>query len=261
VNKFLTYENTNSNIDYFFNQNHFLLLLISLVIIIFFAMYSSRQKLKYQKIFTFCVGVLLIVIESLRIYWRYKYLQYNGESLDFINIVQLDFFTLSLWISLPLIIVGSFLKNKKNHNVFGLSFVFSVAMLGAIITLIYPVGVNTNFEFYHCYNLMFTLLRSLIIMLGIFFALAKWISVTQFLDLWKAIISLLVFLVACFALYYVFGASNNLFYIEYCPLFESLGVHLPFPWHLFVLGAFLFVFQIIIYLPFRINYYVKNKHV
>ena len=259
MNKFISFENSKTTFDYFFSKNHFLLLLISLVIIIFFSMYASRQKHKFQKIFTFIIGFLLLIIEGLRIYWRYRYLEYNNGSLDFFTITNLDLFTLALWISIPLIIIGSFIKKKKVHKVFGLNFVFSITMLTAIITLFYPEGINNNFEFFHCYNLMYILLRSFVVMISLFFVFARWISVGEFLDLWKSIISLVLFGLVCILISYFFGQDSNLFYISYCPIFDNLGIYLTFPWHLIILGAFLFVFQIILYLPFAIHRKIKYK--
>lgn len=259
MNDFITFEKLDKEVGYFFTKNHFLLLLISLVIIIFFSMYFSRQKTKIQKIFVFIVGVAIALIEILRIVWRYKYLEFNEESLNLFNVVNLDFFTLSLWISIPLIIVASFLKTKKKRKVFGLDFVFNITMLGAIITLIYPEGINNSFEFYHCYNLMFTLLRSFIIMLGLFFAFAKWTFIAEFLDLWKSFLSLIIFGAICITIALLFGQEINLFYINYCPAFETLGMYLSFPWHMIILAAFLFVFQFILYLPFGIHRRMKNS--
>lgn len=260
MEKFISFENSDTSYSYFFTKNHFLLLLISLVIIIFFSMYFARQKTKVQKIFVFLIGLILAAIEGLRIFWRYKYLEFNNSDLSFLNVVNLDFFTLALWISIPLIFIGSFIKTKKKENVFGLNFVFNITMLAGIITLIYPEGINHNFDFYHCYNLAFTLVRSLSIMLGLFFAFAKWIFVAEFLDLWKSILSLIIFGVFCVGLAYILGRETNLFYINYCPIFESLGIYVSFPWHILILGVFLFVFQVLLYLPFRIHRRIKNRH-
>lgn len=262
MDKFITFETSGINFNYFFTKNHFLLLLISLVIIIFFSMYFTRQKTKVQKVFVFFVGIILIGLEGARLYWRYKFLEFNGQSLNFFNVVNLDFYTLTLWISLPLIIIGSFIKKKKQkHNVFGLTYIFNITMLAAIITLIYPDGINTSFDFYHCYNLIFTMSRSLIIMLGLFFAFAKWIFIAEFLDLWKAIFYLIFTGGVCFAISHFLAPGLNLFYVEYCPIFESLGIYLSFPWHLLLLGIFLFVFQLAVYVPFRFHrrYIYKRK--
>lgn len=259
MDKFITFSHSGEEFGYFFTKNHFLLLFISLVVIIFFSMYFSRQKTKVQKIFVGVSFFVLLVLEGLRIFWRYKYLEFHGLSLDFISVTSLDFFSLSLWISLPLILIGAIIKNKKNHSVFGLNFVFNITMLAAIITLIYPEGININFDFFHCYNLMYTLERSLIVMLGLFFAFAKWISVAEFKDLWKSLLSLFVFGIICITIGFVMGEEINLFYVFNCPLFDSLGIYMAFPWHLLVIAAFLFVFQIFLYIPFNTAKRMKYK--
>lgn len=258
MNKFFSLETADTQIDYLFNKNHYILLLISLIVIIFFSMYLSRQRHKVQKISVFVIGIILLILESLRIFWRYKFLQTNNMDLSFSNVVDLNFFTLSLWISLPLIFIAS-IKKEKKKTVFGLDFVFSVATLIGIITLIYPQGINTNFEFYHCYNLMYALIRSFIIMLGFMFAFTKWISVENFLDHWKGLLWLAIFGIICISLGFILGSQNNLFYVSFYPLFESIGIHLSFPWHLLMLGCFMFIFQILLYCPFRIHRYLKYR--
>lgn len=260
MNSFTSFKNSSNPITYFFNKNHFVLLLLSLVIIIFFSMYFSRQKVKTQKIAVFIVALLLIIIEGLRIFWRYKYLEYNGEDLNFFDVTNLDFFTISLWISIPFILIGCFLRKKDKHNIFALNFVFSVASLFAIITLIYPLNINTNFEFYHCYNLMYMLTRSFIIMLALLFVFAKWISVENFLDLWKAIFSLLTLFVVCYLVVYLLKTSTNVFYLSYFPTFEDLGIHLTAPWHIIAMSAFLFMFQIALHFPFFVHKWHKLRH-
>ena len=250
MDKFISVQNSEDKINYLFTKNHYLLLLIGLIVIIFFSMYLSRQKHKVQKISVFVTALLLLILEGLRIFWRYKYLQANSMDLSFLNIVNLNFFTLSLWLSLPLIFISSF-KKKKKEPVTGLNFVFSITTIVAIISLIYPQGINPYFEFYHCYNLMFTLIRSLVIMLGIFFAISKWIYVGEFIDHWKGLLWIIAFGGICTLLGKTLGNQTNLFYVDFCPIFESIGMHLGSPWHLIMLGCFMFAFQILLYLPFR----------
>lgn len=256
---FISYQNLKNPLNYFFNKNHFLLLLISLVIIIFFSMYASRQRTKFQKIFVFIFAFLITTLEATRIFWRYKYLEYNNVSLDFLNVVNLDVFTIALWASIPFLFYASFKQNKKRKNIFGLNFVFSITMLMAIITLIYPDGINNNFPFYHCYNLMYVVIRSLVIMLGLFFAFTKWTPVSELMNIWRSLLSLVVFGILCFAMYFIFGQDVNLFYINHCPIFESLGIYMPYYLHLLLLGCFLFVFQLILHLPFILHRRVKYK--
>ena len=219
-----------NKIDYFFSRQHFIILFISLIIIIFCSMYALRQNEKFQRRFVLIGAILLLLFEIGRIFWRVSFVNSNNLEKSFANIFNLDPFTLSLWISLPLIFVCA-IRRKKDKKCLLLNFVFSVTMIIAVMNLIYPTGVNDNFEFYHFYNLCFLLLRSIAIMLGIFFAFAKWINVSEFLDLWKCVISLLIFGTLCAVISFIFGADKNLFYASYVPFFEMLGIHLGFPFN------------------------------
>lgn len=258
---FWTYENSENQISYLFNINHFLIIMIALVIIIFFSMYVCRQKFKFQKAFIIGSTILLIIFEVIRIVWRYNYLKFNEQDLGFFNIVQFDFFTLSLYISIPILIINGIIKKEHTNKSFGLSFVFSVAMLAGIISLIYPSAINSNFEFYHVSNLIFILSRSLVIMLGLSLAFCGWVSTSEFLDLYRGLISLCVFGIIAMIVGFIGGVENNIMYINYYPLFDSLGIYLSFPFQYLVLGIFLFIFQIVLYLPFRIHSAIKyRKH-
>lgn len=222
-------------------------------------MYATRQKHKFQRLFSTISIILILLFECGRIVWHYFYLQHNGEELSFLNITNLDFFTLSVWISIPITIISIVIKTKNKHNFAGLSFVFWISTIIAIINLIYPNFLNTNFEFYHIYNLLSILIRSLTIMLGFFFVLAKWISIKNFLDLWRSFLSLLFFGITCVVVYFVLGSPNNLFYLEYVPMFESLGIYLGFPLQFILIGIFVFALQFLFFLPFYIYKKAKNK--
>lgn len=257
---FISFKKLTTANNYLFTKEHLILVLVSMVIIIFFSMYATRQKMKFQKGFVFAITFLITGLEVARIYWRYKYLEFNSQELTFLNIAHIDVFTISLWLSIPLMFFASIKQNKKRKNIFGLNYVFSITTLCGIITLIYPIGLDGNFDFYHCYNVLYVLVRSFTILLGLFFAFAKWTPVSELLNIWRSLFSLLIFGILCFAIYYFYGKGTNLFFIEYCPLFESLGVYLPFPVHFLLLGCFMFVFQLIMHIPFIIHRRAKNKH-
>ena len=258
MNDFISLENTGENYSFFFNSSHMFIIFSSLLLIAFFMVYYERQSRKSQRIFVGITTALLVLLEGARIYWRYLYLSKNGESLSFLSITGLDFFTLSLWISIPLLIVGVIIMGKRDYA-FGLNFIFSVGSLAAVITLIYPVGLNSNFPFYHCYNLIWLLERTFLCMLGFILAVSKWISAREFLDLWAGILSLGFFGGVCVFLNVIVGWKNNLFYVARCPIFEELSIYLPFPIHFLLLGAFLIMFQLILFLPFRLFERRRNK--
>ncbi len=252
MNKFWTYSSIENQQSYLFDKNHILMILVSLVIIIFFSMYASRQKLKYQKIFTAIILTIIVVLEIIKIIFRYFYLKANNEELSFLNVVEFDLFTISLWISVPLILVAIFTKNKYKNNLILLNFVFFVTNLSAIITVIYPIGLNQNFQIYHIYNLIYFLIRSLVVMLSLFFIFSNWLQINKFLDLWKAFFSLLFLCLVCSLLGLLIGKEVNLFYINYCPLFENMGIHLGYPFNYLMIGVFFFVLQILLFLPFYV---------
>ena len=256
---FITLQKSGNTFLYFFSKQHFLILLISLVFIIFFSMYITRQKLHSQKIAVVILSSLFIILECLKIFWRYKFLQFNNENLSFENVTNLDFFTLSLWISVPLCIYYGITKKKESKNSVLLYFVFSLATLFGIITLVYPNNINTNFDFYHCYNLIYILEHSIIITLGFVFAFSRWISTKKFLDLGKALLCNISFLIIAYLLGHFAFSGTNTFYVEYSYIFDYIGVHIGFPLHYIVLCFFIFLFQIFIFLPFFISQNKKKR--
>ena len=255
---FWSYENNTNITNYFFNKNHLAIILISLVIIIFFSMYASRQGLGFQKKFVFFSTLILLVLEALRIFWQYKYLIYNGEAVNFLSVTRLDFFTLTLWISIPILLIDSMVVGKR-RNMFGLNFVFFITNLFAIISLIYPIGLDANFEFYQFINLDFVLIRSLLIMISFTIILSKWATVDKFLDLYKGLISLVICGIVCTVICIILRDNSNLFYISYCPVFEELGISLSFPFNYLAMGMFLFLFQILLCLPFVVSEKIRQR--
>lgn len=248
---FWTYDTTDK-IDYLFNKNHLVVILFSLVIIIFFSMYFCRKSLKAQRISILVFFLLAVVLQVIRILWQYEYLQYIGEITTFLNVVEPTFFLLSFVISIPIIFSAILRKKTEDSKTFGLSFVYNIATLNGIISFIYPSFLNGNFEIYHFCNLSNVLIRCFVISIGLIVALSNWISLKQYLDLYRALFSLLFFGIICAILGFVVK-ENNLFYYEYCPIFETLGLTINFPFQYLVLGIFMFVFQCIMYLPWQIK--------
>lgn len=248
---FWTYESA-SDVNFMFNKNHLVVILFSLVIIVFLSMYACRKSLKFQRI---CIAVLLIlaiILQGLRIFWRYKFLENTGEVITFLKVAEPSFFLVSFLISVPILIFAIFKKKREDSRIFGLSFVYNVATLNGIISLIYPNFMVSNFEIYHFCNLSSVLVRSFVITIGVILAFSKWIPLGEYLDLYRAIFSLLFFGVICAILGFVLK-GDNLFYVDYCPIFETLGLSLNFPFQYIVLGVFMFMFQCLMYLPFRLK--------
>ena len=258
MNWFYTFENSEEQISYFNNINHYIMLFAALILIIFFTMYYERKSRKRQRIFVGFLTFFLIAMEAARLYWRYNYLQHHSMEISILSVTGLDFFTLCMYISIPLLITAVVSMGKKDYT-FGLSFIFAMGALSGIITLIYPVGMHTYGELYHAYNLIYLFERTTLVTAGFILAISRNISATEFLDLWGGLLSIAAFGGFAMLLSWVFGWNNNIFYMASCPIFESAGVSLPFPLHIVMLGIFLFLFQLIMYAPFRIYEVWRNK--
>ncbi len=248
---FWTYESAN-DVNFMFNKNHLVVILFSLVIIVFLTMYACRKSLKFQKILITVLLLLGLILQGLRIFWRYKFLENTGEVITFLKVVEPSFFLLSFLLSVPILIFALFRKRNEDSRVFGLSFVYNIATLNGIISLVYPNFLVQNFEIYHFCNLSSVLVRCFVITIGLILAFSKWIPLGEYLDLYRAIFSLLFFGAVCAILGFVLK-GDNLFYVEYCPIFEMLGLTLRFPFQYIVLGVFMFMFQCAMYLPFRLK--------
>lgn len=258
MDSFYSFDITGEPKNYFYSGNHFFMLLVSLVLIIFFTMLYERKSRRRQRIFVGVVTALLFLLEIARLCWRYYFLKANSMEITFISLTGIDFFQLCLYISLPLLILAVVCMKKKDYT-FGLSFIFAMGALSGIISLIYPVGVNVYHEFYHAYNLIYMLERIGLITCGFILAISRNISATEFLDLWGGLLSIATFGAFAVGLNFILGWENNLFYVSSCLIFEELGVYLPFPLHLIMLGIFLFLFQLVMYLPFRLYEKWRNK--
>lgn len=234
------------------SAGHIAVILCCMVVIIFFSMLVSRHEFSKQRLFVaICTG-LLIAIEVVRIVFRCKYLKSVDEKATFLTATNLDGFVMSMWVSIVLLLIAVIKKKDVKTKTFGLDFVFSISALLAIATIIYPVGVVESLPIYDINNLAFYISRSIIVMVALMMAFTGWISVQNALDLWRGVVCIIVFGVLCFVVSKMGFAGTNLFYVESCPFFVSLGINLPAPFHYLMIGLFFFVGQMILYLPFRI---------
>lgn len=218
-----------------------------------------RKRFSSQRIFILVITVFLIIFEVSRIVWRYFYLKHNAMDSSFVEITDLNFSTLAVWLTILISLITFFYKKTENKKVPFLHFIYSVASLICFISLIYPTSLNSNFEFYHCVNLSFALSLSLVILLGVSLACSGWLNVTKLSDSWNGIVSLLAFGTICLILGKTLGGSSNLLFSDYFPLFNNIGMNVPCPFHYVILGLFMFIFQQIIYTPFKIYNHYKRK--
>lgn len=248
-----------SGVSYMFNYKQLGIFMGILAFCIFFSMLYFKKSLKRQKIFLIITTVFLIIFEAIRIVWRYFYLKNAGGDLGVLNIIDLNLYTVALWLSIPMMLFV-FIK-KDHHTKFSqtlLTFVFSVTAVCALIDILYPVGIMADFPLYHVYNLQFLFSHALILLIALFLGASDWLK-NKIDDIWKALLCLVVFVGVAVGIYYATSQAVDIAFIQHCPIFDDLGLVLPSPWHMVVLAAFFFCCQVFMYVPFAIFRYASLK--
>lgn len=239
--------------DYFLSKNYYATLLVCLVLIIFLTMFISRKSFKTQKIFLIIATTLLVAFEGLRIFWRYNFLVANNLEITFFNLTNLDITTLAIWITVPILLFNIFARKEYEGKSFLMHFIFSVANLLCIISLIYPLNINTNGAFYEFYNLVYGLERSIVISVAFISMIANWIDVEEYNSLGHALLSTIILAVLCVGIKYISGVPENIFFTNQFLPFEEMGVFLSPPWHFILMWVFAFLLEtMVLYLPSRL---------
>jgi len=249
--------NADSSFEYF-KLTHLLIILGCMFFFIFFAMLWARKGKTFQKVSVFLATLFALILEVGRIVWRYFYLSENSLDMSFWNIVDFDLYTVSLWITLVMLLICVFQKPTKRFCQICYSFIFSVTTITTFFGIMYPENMDFSFEIYHFINIQFLLSHTLIMLICIFFAISNWLENDRFEDLWYALLSLVILGAVGIAIYFASGQTLNIMYMQSCTILVDLGLNLPWPWHIPIMGAFFFIAQIFFYMPF--NWHRKRKN-
>ena len=243
----------------YFDLKHILVIFGCMFFFIFFAMLFARKSKKVQRVMLVLNTIFLTLLEAGRIVWRYFYLKDTAQPLTFWNIINFDLYTVTLWISIIILYCCVFRDPTKKACQLGYSFIFSVASIPAMFGLLYPEGMYSMFPLYHFSNLQFLIAHSILLLIALLLAITDWLQNEKFEDIWYALFSLIIVGVVGVAIYFASRETLNIMYMQYCPLFEDLGLSVPWPWHIFIMGMFYFVAQLLLYVPFEIHRKIKNR--
>lgn len=257
LDKFISRTPTITSAFEFFKLTHLLLIFSCMFFFIFFAMLWARKGLTFQKVSVFLATLFTTIVEGGRIVWRYFFLQETNGDMSFWNIVSFDLYTVCLWISIVMLFICVFQNPKKKFCQICYSFIFSVTTITAFFGIMYPENMYQNFEIWHFSNIQFLISHTMIMLICIFFAISDWLENDRFEDLWYALLSLIILGAVGVGIYFASGQTLNIMYMKSCTILVDLGLKLPWPWHIPIMGAFFFVAQIFFYLPF--NWHRKRK--
>ncbi len=261
LNNFWGYQESIVPTKYSFTWKHLIIFFAVLAFVVFFSMYYFRKEEKRQKLFLILSAIFLFAIEITRLIWNQIMLKARGLETTFWNIVDLDLFHLTVWVSIFGILFAVAIGYKKGFAQFLLNFVFTIACVVAIIDIIWPVALDES-PYYICHftNLEYIISRAVVILVAIFIGATDWLA-NSIDDIWMAIISLIVVFALGVGIYFLSGKSIDIIYITSCPWIEMTGIHISSPWHLLIVALFFFGMQIMMYLPFDIYRKVHKKEI
>ncbi len=256
---FWGYLHTTATVKYTFTWRHLIIFFAVMFYIMLFSMLFCRKEQKTQKIFLILSAVFLLVLEIIRMVWNQQMLKASGETLTFWNITEMDLFRLTLWVSIPAILIGAIAGRDKKFSQFMLNFVFSVAAVAAIFDILAPAALDgSHYHIYHFINLEYLISRATVITVAMSIASTNWLD-NSIDDMWMAILSLVVIVGLGVAIYFASNELVDVIYVASCPIIEAAGIYIASPWHLTVVAVFFFGAQVMMYLPFDIYNRKKGK--
>lgn len=249
-----------SNIDWRFNINHlFLALFVILVIVgLLFALNSKTEK--GQKITKIVLATLLLVLELGRIIWKicqHIHLYGSIDGFDWWWNISFQMCAIMTWTTIITLYVSAFAKNK-NHIIIKIleNILLGTAMVGGILTFIYPDLMDGSMPFFHFRNIQTVLTHTLLIFVPIWLVKIGELKI-RIKNIWMPALGFLY--VGCFAMMMSLYSGQNFAYSLACDLMEDIGLHVPYPWHLLIVVAIIFCLTVLIYAIGEIVYRKKHK--
>lgn len=248
-------------IEWRFNINHlFLALFVILVIIgLLFALNSRTEK--GQKITKIILATFLLILELGRIIWKIcQHIHINGsiDGFDWWWNISFQMCAIMTWTTIITLYVSAFVKNKDNLIIKILeNILLGTAMVGGILTFIYPDLIDGNMPFFHFRNIQTVLTHALLIFVPLWLIKIKELKV-RLKNIWMPALGFLY--VGCFAMMMSLYSGQNFAYSIKCDLMEDVGLNITFPWHLILLILIIFCLTLLIYGIGELIYYLKNKN-
>jgi uncharacterized membrane protein YwaF len=259
MNFFNFYAEPASDYSVMFNLNHlymFLTIIISLGLLLFFL---KRLPKKGQNVVLIICSVMLIVLEISRIVYRaLKHYDINGSMAGFDWYWSISFQMCAMMVWFVSINTLISLKNPNSKwSQFSFNIMYGVALLGGILTFLYPDLVHTDYPFFHFMNVQTILSHMLLIFVPLYIVVTKRLNI-KYKNIYKAFIGLLG--AAAIAMTFSLISGDNFMYMKEFSLLSDFGVEIPFPYHLLILAPLAFILMSILYLVGNLICHLKKKN-
>ena len=258
MNYFFGYENKLSNsIDWFFNFNHlFLIIFVSLFVLMCTFLLNAKSE-KGIKITKIVIASTLFILEIGRIIYKFLMHKHYGGSAQNFNWwwnISFQMCAIMCWTTIITLILSVFIKKQNRFLQMLYNILFGCAMIGGILTFIYPDCLDSSFPFFHFVNIQTILVHALLIFVPIYLIKIKHFKV-EIKNIWNVFVGYVY--IGCIAMTASIISGNN---FAYSLKFDLVNLGLAFPWHLPILMLALTAFSALIYGAFELVYYLRLKN-
>lgn len=245
-----------NDIDWFYNINHFLLILMIAIFIVSGCFLLSAKSEKGKKITRIILACILFVLEVSRIIYKYLLHVHNGGDASNFNWwwnISFQMCAIMTWTTIVTLILSAILKKENKFLQLLYNILFGCAMIGGILTFMYPDCITGNYPILHFINMQTILVHALLIFVPIYLIKSGEFKV-EIKNFWK-IYAGYVF-IGSVALSASLISGNN---FAYSLGFDLVDLGLPFPWHLPIVMLVISMISLAIYGAFELVYYLKNR--
>lgn len=233
-------------VSYIFTVHHVFLALVVIGMVAGMTLVFRKTTRKTQNIMLATVAILMIVMEVGRIVWKTLcHLHEYGTLADFNYwwVISFQLCAIMTWFVSINILIYVFGKESK-WTKYSLNIMVGVAMIAGILTFTYPDLIDTTRSLISFRNWQTILDHIFMIFIPVFLLSSHRVEL-HLKEVWIPFAGLAgAGLIAAVMSY---ATNNNFMFIKRAPIMESMGIFLPNPWHLVLLGIVFFAIQFVIY--------------
>lgn len=234
-------------IEWVFTINHLYMLLYVITIILGLLFILPKKSEKGKRITYLVLGIVIAVLEILRMVWRRGWVSSNGLPINadfWWWTISFQICAISAWSTVVTMIWSCFAKKDNYFLQFMYRVLLGVSLVGAALALIYPDMIDGAFSFFHFRNQQTIVTHALLVFVPIYLLKSKRFVVKRS-DLWKVAFGW--FAAICISMSASLICGQNFGFALRCSLMEDIGIMIPFPFHLVVLAGIMMFISFLVY--------------
>lgn len=236
------------NVDWLFTINHlWLVLLVASIISIAFCVFRAKTE-KGQKIAKIVLATLLLCLEIGRMIYAICAHKYNHagsmQGFDWWWTISFQMCAIMTWTTIITLFLSAFVKKGTRFMEYLYHVLFGCAMIGGILTFIYPDLVTENLPILHFKNIQTILVHALLIFVPLYLLRIKEYSLS-FKHAWMPLVGYIY--IGSLGMATSIVSGHNFAYTLECDLMTEVGLNIPFPWHLPLLLAIVYGVALLLY--------------